>query len=64
MTDSDPDGSQMKAIPSRGNVFFDLGFDEPEMELAKAKLALSQPIEERCLTRTESAEITGFDQSC
>jgi predicted XRE-type DNA-binding protein len=49
---------------SSGNVFADLGFENPEEELAKAKLvvALSKVIEQTGLTQTKVAEILGVDQ--
>lgn len=49
---------------SSGNVFEDLGFENPEEELAKAKLvvALSQVIAQTGLTQTKVAEILGVDQ--
>ncbi len=49
---------------SSGNVFADLGFANPEEELAKAKLvvALSQVIAQTGLTQTKVAEILGVDQ--
>jgi len=49
---------------SCGNVFADLGLPEPELALAKAKLALrlSDVIQERGLTQQEAAKILGIDQ--
>jgi predicted XRE-type DNA-binding protein len=50
--------------PSSGNVFADLGFAEPEEELAKAQLAsrLRQIIERRRLTQAAAAGLMGIDQ--
>jgi predicted XRE-type DNA-binding protein len=47
-----------------GNIYADLGFDEPELEQAKAKLArrIAAIIEERRLTQVRAAEILGIDQ--
>ncbi len=47
-----------------GNVFADLGFAEPEEELAKAHLLmlLQQAIKRRRLTQARAAAITGIDQ--
>ncbi len=49
---------------SSGNVFADLGFAEPGLELAKAKLAaaISQIIESRELTQADAGQIAGLDQ--
>ena len=51
-------------IPSSGNVFADLGFDDPEAELARADLAihLRNAIKERNLTQAEAGKILGIDQ--
>jgi predicted XRE-type DNA-binding protein len=50
--------------PSSGNVFADLGFANPEEELAKADLALriSQLLSERKLTQKQAASLLGVDQ--
>jgi len=50
--------------PSSGNVFADLGFENPDEELAKAKLvsALAEVIERRKLTQANVAAILGVDQ--
>ena len=47
-----------------GNIYADLGFDEPELEQAKAKLArgIAAIIKERRLTQVRAAEILGIDQ--
>ena len=50
--------------PSSGNVFADLGFAEPEEELAKAQLAsrIQDIIKQRRLTQTAAASLMGIDQ--
>lgn len=50
--------------PSSGNVFADLGFPNPEEELAKADLAIriSQLLGERKLTQKQAASLLGIDQ--
>jgi predicted XRE-type DNA-binding protein len=50
---------------SCGNVFADLGVDDPDDMQAKAQLALAilNLIEERGLTQIEAAQILGTDQS-
>jgi predicted XRE-type DNA-binding protein len=50
--------------PSSGNVFADLGFDEPEEELTKAQLAshIRQVIRRRRLTQVAAAALMGIDQ--
>jgi len=47
-----------------GNVFADLGFENPEQELMKARLTLEifRLIRERGLTQTQAAEILGIKQ--
>jgi len=49
---------------SSGNVFADLGFDQPEEELAKADLAIRIKgiIEERGLTQSNAARVLGLHQ--
>lgn len=54
-------------IPVRagsGNVFADLGFDEPEEELTRAQLAshIRAIIRRRRLTQTAAASLMGIDQ--
>jgi predicted XRE-type DNA-binding protein len=56
-----------KNIPaeiSSGNVFADLGFDNPEEELLKAKLAreIRSIIKRRRLTQARAAELLGMKQ--
>jgi len=52
-----------KVTKSSGNVFADLGLDNPEELLAKAKLALeiSRILERRKLTQARAADILGVD---
>ena len=47
-----------------GNVFADLGFEKPEEELLKAKLALQlfRILKEKKLTQIKAAEVLGVDQ--
>ncbi|CAN5711638.1 helix-turn-helix transcriptional regulator [soil metagenome] len=54
-----------EVTPSSGNVFADLGFADPEEELAKADLviAIGRVIQEKRLTQTKAAKLTGIDQS-
>lgn len=56
--------TEVKVTPSSGNVFADLGLDNPEEELAKAKLvsALGEVINRRALPQTELARLLGVDQ--
>jgi predicted XRE-type DNA-binding protein len=51
-------------IEGSGNVFADLGFEDPTLELAKAVLAhsIARVIESRRLTQTQAADLTGLDQ--
>ena len=51
-------------IIGSGNVFKDLGFENPEEELAKVKLAsvINSLIEKRALTQKEAGEILGVNQ--
>jgi predicted XRE-type DNA-binding protein len=52
------------ATPSSGNVFADLGFDNPEEELLKAKLAreLRAINKRRRLTQAKAATLMGLKQ--
>lgn len=56
--------AEIQVTPSIGNVFADLGLDQPEEELAKAKLAVHiwNIIRDRKLTQTEAAKLMGLDQ--
>src|SRR5690349_17421525 len=53
-----------KYTVSSGNVFADLGFDEPEMELLKARLAqaIAERIAERGITQSAAAAAMGLKQ--
>ena len=53
-----------KTQPSSGNVFTDLGFEDSEERLLKAKLAskITQFIEEENWTQAQTAERIGLDQ--
>jgi predicted XRE-type DNA-binding protein len=60
-------GGRLDDIPieaGSGNVFADLGFDQPEEELAKADLAIRIKgiIEERGLTQSDAARVLGLHQ--
>lgn len=54
----------INAEVSSGNVFADLGFDNPEEELLKAKLAreIRAIIKRRRLNQVKSAELLGMKQ--
>ncbi len=54
----------ISAEVSSGNVFADLGFDNPEEELLKAKLAreVRAIIKRRRLTQAKAAELLGMKQ--
>ena len=56
--------SDIAVTPSSGNVFADLGFAEPEEELARAQLAsrIQQIIKRRRLTQVAAASLMGIDQ--
>jgi predicted XRE-type DNA-binding protein len=56
--------SDTKVTPSSGNVFADLGFDNPEEELLKAKLVreLRAIIKRRRLTQEKAAALMGVKQ--
>lgn len=49
---------------SSGNVFADLGFDQPEVELVRARLSnkISEEIAARGWTQRQAAETLGIDQ--
>ena len=53
-----------KVTASRGNVFADLGFENPEEELIKAKLAreLRGILKRRKLTQAKAADMLGLKQ--
>ena len=56
--------SSQESPPGTGNVLVDLGFDDAEELSAKAALALklNELIEQRGLSQTEAAAITGMTQ--
>jgi predicted XRE-type DNA-binding protein len=56
--------SRVTVTAGSGNVFADLGFAEPEEELAKAQLAsvIGQVIKRRRLTQSAAARLMGIDQ--
>jgi predicted XRE-type DNA-binding protein len=60
--DLEPD--EFSVTPSSGNVFADLGFDDPEEMLLKAELVrqISKAIKERGLNQYQAAEVLGIDQ--
>ena len=55
---------EIPVTPSSGNVFADLGFAEPEEELAKAQLAnhIRRIIRRRRLTQVAAAALMGIDR--
>jgi predicted XRE-type DNA-binding protein len=54
---------EIPVTPSSGNVFADLGFAEPEEELAKAQLAshIRRIIRRKRLTQAAAAVLMGID---
>ncbi len=54
----------MTVTGSSGNVFADIGVEEPEEELAKAQLAshIRDTIKRRRLTQIRAAQLMGLDQ--
>ena len=56
--------SAITVTASSGNVFADLGFADPDEELAKAQLAshIQDIIKRRRLTQTAAADLMGIDQ--
>jgi predicted XRE-type DNA-binding protein len=50
--------------PSSGNVFADLGFEQPDLELAKAQLShlIATELAARKLTQRAAAALLGIDQ--
>ena len=53
-----------KVYPSSGNVFVDMGMEEPEKWQARASLVgiISEILEERGLNQTEAAQVLGLTQ--
>jgi predicted XRE-type DNA-binding protein len=60
----DNHGEGIWVEPSSGNVFADLGFEEPELEMAKAQLShkIASEIANRKLTQRAAAGLLGIDQ--
>jgi predicted XRE-type DNA-binding protein len=58
------ESDDIPVIPGSGNVFADLGFEEPEEELTKAQLAshIRQVIRRKRLTQVAAAALMGLDQ--
>ena len=61
---SDEEVNEPVVTYGSGNVFADLGFENAEEMLAKAKLAIAikDVIKQRKLTQTMAAELMGIDQ--
>jgi len=59
-----PDHQDRRVEKSSGNVFEDLGFPDPEMRLAKARLAqhIARLIKAQGLTQQQAADGLGVDQ--
>jgi len=59
-----PSVRSVKAEPSSGNIFADLGFQDAEERLLKAKLAskIAKLIEKKGWTQAQTAERIGLDQ--
>jgi len=57
-------GEEIEHVVSSGNVFADLGFENPEEELARADLAIkiNRIIQDRGWTQERAAEALGVDQ--
>src|SRR5712692_9372881 len=64
ITDRKSRANDQKAEPGSGNVFADLGFQDAEERLLKAKLAtkIAQLIEKKGWTQAQTAERTALDQ--
>jgi len=64
MNTPQPSRGEIGYTVSSGNVFADLGFEQPEEELAKAQLVgrIAHLIEERGLTQAQAADMLGLDQ--
>jgi predicted XRE-type DNA-binding protein len=58
------DLDENRVTPSSGNVFADLGFENPEEMLLKAELVrqISAAIKEKGLNQYQAAEVLGIDQ--
>jgi predicted XRE-type DNA-binding protein len=61
-TNLDPEDNRV--TPSSGNVFADLGFENPDEMLLKAELVrqISKAIKEKGLNQYQAAEVLGIDQ--
>ena len=61
---TNPDLADCRVTPSSGNVFADLGFENPEEMLLKAALVrqISVAIKEKGLNQYQAAEVLGIDQ--
>ena len=61
---TNPDLADCRVTPSSGNVFADLGFENPEEMLLKAELVrqISVAIKEKGLNQYQAAEVLGIDQ--
>jgi predicted XRE-type DNA-binding protein len=59
-----PDPEFARVTSSTGNVFADLGYENPEEAILKAQLVykIGSIIEDRSLTQLEAAKILGVDQ--
>ena len=60
----EPLTSEVGVEPSSGNVFADLGFEQPDLELAKAQLShkIAEELAARKLTQRAAAALLGMDQ--
>lgn len=58
------ESDEIAVTAGAGNVFADLGFAEPDAELAKAQLAseIRQIMQRRRLTQVDAAALMGIDQ--
>jgi predicted XRE-type DNA-binding protein len=61
-TNLDPEDNRV--TPSSGNVFADLGFENPDEMLLKAELVrqISKAIKEKGFNQYQAAEVLGIDQ--
>lgn len=59
------DDINARVVPSKGNVFADLGLPAQEKDMLKVQIAMaiSAAIEKRKLTQVEAAKIVNTDQS-
>ncbi|MGP9820836.1 helix-turn-helix domain-containing protein [Salinarimonas sp. NSM] len=65
MKDDENEGGFTETVErGSGNVFADLGFDNPEEELLKARIVahLGALLEERGVTQTQAADLLGLRQ--